>query len=211
MKKILCYGDSNTWGHIPGSGTPSERYARHVRWPGVMRDTLGVSYEVIEEGLSGRTTIWNDPNEEYMNGETYLIPCLQTHRPIDLVIIMLGTNDLKEQFSQSAFGIAAGVEKLVGIIQNSCAGLNGDAPKVLMICPAPVEDIMNFPGLAEAVEKSQQMKDHYIDVAERCGCTFLDAGMVTEVSKEDGIHLDEKGHEALGKKVSQVVEEIFSE
>lgn len=211
MKKILCYGDSNTWGHIPCSGTPSERYARDVRWPGVIRDTLGVGYEVIEEGLSGRTTIWDDPNEEHMNGETYLIPCLQTHRPIDLVIIMLGTNDLKEQFSVRAVEIAAGVEKLVGIIQNSIAGQNRDAPKILLICPVPVKNIMNFPGLDEAVKKSRQMKDHYKDVAERCGCTFLDASTVTDVSKEDGIHLDENGHKSLGKSVAQVVEEMFSE
>lgn len=211
MIKILCYGDSNTWGHIPCSVAPSDRYARNVRWPGVMRNMIGDGYEVIEEGLCGRTTIWDDPNEEHMNGETYLIPCLQTHRPIDLVIVMLGTNDLKEQFSVSASEIAEGVEKLVRVIHKSFAGKNADAPKILLICPAPVKNIMNFPGLAEAVKKSQKMKDHYKDVAKRCRCTFLDAGMVTDVSKEDGIHLDENGHEALGKKVAQTVKKMFLE
>lgn len=211
MKKILCYGDSNTWGYIAGSGTPSERYARHERWTGVMKDTLGVSCEVVEEGLCGRTTVWDDPIEGYKNGETYLIPCLETHRSIDLVIIMLGTNDLKKRFSLSAFDIAAGVEKLIGIIQNSGTGREGNAPKVLLMCPAPVKNITDFAEMfEEAEQKSLRMKDHYEDVAERCGCAFIDAGTVAEVSGEDGIHLDENGHEALGKKAAQVVEEIFS-
>ncbi|MCW5845462.1 MAG: hypothetical protein KIT77_29690, partial [Caldilinea sp.] len=105
MKRILCFGDSNTWGYDPVS---QDRYARNARWPGVLRQQIGAGYEVIEEGLNGRTTVWNDPIEGYKNGRDYLIPCLETHRPLDLVIILLGTNDLKKRFSLSAYDIAQG-------------------------------------------------------------------------------------------------------
>ena len=98
MKTVLCYGDSNTWGYIGGTG---ERFAPEVRWPGVLQAALGGAYRVIEEGLNGRTTVFDDSIEEGRNGETYLRPCLQTHAPIDLVILMLGTNDLKRRFSLS--------------------------------------------------------------------------------------------------------------
>jgi lysophospholipase L1-like esterase len=91
VRTILCYGDSNTWGYNPSTGG---RYARDERWPGVLRTELGEGYLVIEEGLNGRTTVWDDPIEGYKNGSTYLIPCLETHKPIDLVIILLGTNYL---------------------------------------------------------------------------------------------------------------------
>ena len=114
MKTILCYGDSNTWGYNPSMGG---RYARDERWPGVLRKELGEGYLVIEEGLNGRTTVWDDPIEGYKNGKTYLVPCLETHKPLDLVIILLGTNDLKMRFSVSALIQAAGrrsrVQRLV--------------------------------------------------------------------------------------------------
>ncbi|MBQ9959278.1 MAG: acylhydrolase, partial [Oscillospiraceae bacterium] len=94
-KRILCYGDSNTWGYIGGVG---ERFGRDVRWTGRLQTLLGSDYTVIEEGLNSRTTVWDDPVEMHKNGYTYLMPCLQTHRPLDLVIIMLGTNDLERRF-----------------------------------------------------------------------------------------------------------------
>jgi lysophospholipase L1-like esterase len=97
MKAILCYGDSNTWGYDP---VTKGRFPRDMRWTGVLRQSLGDDYLVIEEGLNGRTTVWDDPIEGYKNGAAYLVPCLTTHRPLDLVIIMLGTNDLKRSSSQ---------------------------------------------------------------------------------------------------------------
>ena len=96
MKTILCYGDSNTWGYNPAT---TERSSRDERWTGILRRELDDGYLVIEEGLNGRTTVWDDPIEGYKNGKEYLIPCLETHKPLDLVIIMLGTNDLKVRFS----------------------------------------------------------------------------------------------------------------
>src|SRR3990172_7397939 len=119
MKAILCYGDSNTWGYDP---TTQDRFPRQVRWTGVLAQELGPEYYVIEEGLSGRTTVWDDPVEGlHKNGRTYLLPCLESHQPIDLILLMLGTNDLKMRFSVPAADIAASVGVLVDVIQNNTA------------------------------------------------------------------------------------------
>src|SRR5262245_41824824 len=106
---VLCYGDSNTWGFVPGTGA---RYALDVRWPGVLREQLGPEYWVIEEGLNGRTTVWEDPEVAGRNGQQYLPPCLQTHRPLDAVILFLGLNDLKTKFGATAETIAEGLAAL---------------------------------------------------------------------------------------------------
>ena len=105
MKTIVCFGDSNTWGFNPAT---KDRLDRDSRWTGVLRNTLGAEYIVVEEGLNGRTTVWDDPIEGYKNGKTYLIPCLETNHPFDLITIMLGMNDLKKRFSLSAFDVANG-------------------------------------------------------------------------------------------------------
>lgn len=92
MRHILCYGDSNTWGYTPGTG---ERHAPDVRWTGVLRRLLGEGWEVLEEGMNGRTTVFDNPMSQGRNGSAYLLTCLETHKPLDLVILMLGTNDLR--------------------------------------------------------------------------------------------------------------------
>ena len=140
MKTILCFGDSNTWGCAPlGNSENHTRYGPDVRWGSVLRTTLGEGYWVIEEGLNGRTTIWADPVEgEYKSGKSYLTACLESHAPLDLVIILLGTNDLKHRFGLSAWDIAASAAVLVEMVQASSSGQNGGAPRVLLICPPPV-------------------------------------------------------------------------
>ncbi len=109
MKTILCYGDSNTHGFNPAT---QGRFSLSERWTGVLMRELGSDYHVIEEGLGGRTTVWDDPIMESRNGRDYLLPCLWSHKPLDLVIIMLGTNDLKDRFSLTPFDIAAGAGAL---------------------------------------------------------------------------------------------------
>ena len=116
MKSILCFGDSNTWGADP---VTAGRFSLHDRWPGVLRDELGDVFHVIEEGLGGRTTVWDDPIDEYRNGKHHLLPCLWSHMPLDLVIIMLGTNDLKGRVCRRATDIASGVNHLVGMTLRS--------------------------------------------------------------------------------------------
>ncbi len=208
MKTILCYGDSNTWGWDPTTG---ERFARDERWPGVLRQTLGDGYLIIEEGLNGRTTVWDDPIEGYKNGKTYLIPCLETHRPLDLVIIMLGTNDLKVRFSLSAYDVANGAGVLVDIVQKSAAGPAGQAPQVLLMAPPPLAKLSEYAEMFEnAVAKSKRFSQHYQRVAQEYGCEFLDTSQVIVSSNLDGIHLGLSEHRKLGQAVAKIVPRLLT-
>jgi len=207
MKTILCYGDSNTWGYEPVTGS---RYARDQRWTGVLRQQLGDGYLVIEEGLNGRTTVWDDPIEGYKSGKDYLIPCLETHRPIDLVVIMLGTNDLKKRFSLSAYDIANGAGVLVDIVQKSGSGPNEGQPKVLLVAPPPVAKLTEFAEMFEDAEgRSGRFAQHYRRVAEECRCAFLDTSRVIVSSDKDGIHLELSEHRKLGEAVAEMVKTIL--
>lgn len=206
-KTILCYGDSNTWGWNPAT---QDRYARDERWPGVLRRKLGEGYLVIEEGLNGRTTVWDDPIEGYKSGKEYLIPCLETHRPIDLVAIMVGTNDLKVRFSLSAYDIANGAGVLVDIVQKSEAGPGGSVPKVLLMAPPPLGKLTEFAEMFEGAEaKSRKFSERYRRVAEEYGCAFLDTSEVIVSSDIDGVHLELSEHCKLGKAVATLVKKIL--
>ncbi len=208
MKTILCYGDSNTWGYDPATQT---RFPRDIRWPGVLRSELGEGYIVIEEGLNGRTTVWDDPIELDKNGATYLRPCIQTHKPFDLVIIMLGTNDLKTRFSLPTYDIASGAGVLVDIVKKSDTGIGGEAPEVLLIAPPPAVELTGFAEMFEdAVEKSGGFARHYRRISNEKGCHYLDAGDHVESSPLDGIHLEVDMHARLGKAVAAKVREIMS-
>jgi lysophospholipase L1-like esterase len=210
MKTILCYGDSNTWGYSPAT---QDRYGRDERWPGVLRNELGPGYLVIEEGLGGRTTIWDDPVEGiYKNGKTYLIPCLESHQPLDLVVVLLGTNDLKNRFSIEAFDIAQGAGVLVQIIQKSENGPNGNAPEVLLLAPPPVAKLARTDFVemfAGAEKKAKKFSREYRRVAKELGCEFLDTADVIVSSKLDAIHLDVEEHRKLGQAVAARVRKIF--
>ena len=207
MKTIVCYGDSNTWGYDPESGT---RLGRDERWAGVLRNELGGGYLVIEEGLNGRTTVWDDPIEGYKNGREYLVPCIETHKPIDLVIVMLGTNDLKMRFSVSAFDIANGAGVLVDIVHKSATGPGDKPPRVLLMAPPPTTQLTDFAEMFEgAGPKSQRFSMHYRRVAQEKGCAFLDTSDVVVSSDLDGIHFVASEHQKLGKAVAAKVGEIL--
>jgi lysophospholipase L1-like esterase len=207
MKRILCFGDSNTWGYDPAT---QNRMDRDTRWAGVLRNQLGAEYEVIEEGLNGRTTVWNDPIEGYKNGHDYLIPCLETHRPLDLVVIMLGTNDLKKRFSLSAYDIAQGAGVLVRVVQQSAAGYAGEPPHVLLMAPPVVTRLTAFAEMFEGADaKSTGFARHYAAVATMMGCEFLDAGSLIRSSDLDGIHFEAREHATLAKAVAEKVKEIL--
>lgn len=208
MKTIVCYGDSNTWGYNPAT---KDRYGRDDRWAGVLRQTLGDGYWVLEEGLNGRTTVWNDPIEGYKNGKDYLAPCLETHRPIDLITIMLGTNDLKKRFSLSAFDIANGAGVLVKLVRQSEAGPNGRAPHVLLMAPPPVAALTEFASMFEGAEaKSRQFSQQYRRVAEELGCELLDTADVIVSSEVDGIHFEVSEHRKLGQAVAERIRAMLS-
>jgi lysophospholipase L1-like esterase len=207
MKTIVCYGDSNTWGHNPAT---QDRFPITQRWTGVLAQELGAEYRVIEEGLNGRTTIWDDPIEEWRNGKTYLLPCLWSHRPIDLVTIMLGTNDLKERFSVSAYDIAAGAGVIVDLTLRSGAGPNGGAPQVLLMAPPVVARLTDYAEMFEdAQAKSKKFAAHYARVARSYGCHFLDTSKIIVSSDLDGIHLEASEHRKLGLAVAARVREIL--
>ena len=208
MKTILCYGDSLTWGYHPATG---KRIASDKRWPGVLRNDLGNNYFVIEEGLNGRTTLWDDPlHGGYKNGMKYLIPCLASHRPVDLVILFLGTNDLKTRFSLSAAEIARSIRVLVDLILKSEAGPHENAPELLLVAPPMITELSNF---AEEFEngktKSLLLGQYYKQVAEEYNIQFLDASEVVVASEIDGIHLDVDEHVKLGHVMSYTVKKII--
>ncbi len=207
MKTILCYGDSNTWGYHPAT---KERYSRTERWVGVLRQELGDDYEVIAEGLNGRTTVWDDPIEGYKNGKEQIIPILTSHKPVDLVTIMLGTNDLKRRFGLGAFDIAEGAGTLVEIVQKSNCGPGDGAPHVLLIAPPPLAQLTEFAEMfAGGADKSRQFSHQYQRVTQELGCEFLDAGTVIVSSDLDGIHLDASEHKKLGLAVAARIKEIL--
>ena len=210
MPTVVCYGDSNTWGYDPASG---ERFAPDVRWPGVMRRHLPPGFEVIEEGLCGRTTIFDDPFMEKRNGLDYLTPCLDSHAPIDLVVLMLGTNDLKGFLNTDAAQIARGAGRLVEVIKASGAGPGDLAPRVLLVAPTPVTDggaQGELWGFAGAPERARPLAGFLRMVAEDKGCAFLDAGQLIQTSPLDGVHFDAAAHQRLGRTVAEQVARLFA-
>jgi lysophospholipase L1-like esterase len=207
MPSILCYGDSNTW----GSATvlrPDGRYGPDERWPGVLRAALGPAWLVLEEGLGGRTTVSDDPVEgREKNGLTYLLPCLGSHKPLDWVVLMLGTNDLKARFNKSPWEVAAGLAKLVELARQPQWGRGGKPPEVLLIAPPPFAPLSAqyaelFVG---AVEKSLHLAAEYRKVAATLGARFLDTGSVAKSSVTDGFHLDPEAHAAIGRAVASLI------
>ena len=178
MRTVLCFGDSNTHGQIPGRG-PLERYPRDRRWGGVLEKNLGDGWQVIEEGLSGRTTVHDDPIEgSHKNGRTYLRPCLQSHAPIDLVVIMLGTNDLKIRFNKPPSEVAMGIGCLVYDIRELSPGPLGHVPEIMIVAPPPMLDELReweaiFSG---AQEKSRKLALQFEVMADSLGVLFFDAG-----------------------------------
>ncbi len=208
MFEVLCYGDSNTWGADPVLGG---RFNRDERWPGVLQKALGDKYHVIEEGLGGRTTVWEDPIEgRHKNGAAYLVPCLESHAPLDLVIIMLGTNDLKKRFSVSAQDIAFGAGVLVDIVNKSGCGRNGKPPKVLLLIPPPLGKLTFLSEMFEGgPEKSKRFSEHFKAVAKERGCEVFDTSTVIKSSDIDGIHLEKVAHKALGEAVAKTVKNML--
>lgn len=207
MKSVLCYGDSNTWGLDPAS---AERFPPHLRWPGVLRQGLGSGYNVIEEGLVGRTTLRDDPLETHKNGLSYLVPCLQSHRPIDLVILMLGSNDMKRHFDLTPLEIASGLRQLVAIILSDEYGIDRAAPKLLLLAPPPIFGLTALADLfGGAEQKSLELPGLYAGIAEDYGCDFFDTGRAIQSSPIDGVHFEADQHQKLGTELCARVVEIF--
>jgi lysophospholipase L1-like esterase len=211
MQTIVCFGDSNTFGHDPAT---EGRFAHDVRWPGVLRAALGPAYMVVEEGLGGRTTVWDDPVEGHMSGIAYMTPCLRSHRPIDLLVILLGTNDCKMRWNVPPSDIAYSVGRLVDLALASGCGPEAGPPQVLLVAPPPIASVAGtrFEGMfAGAEAKSVQLGPLYAQVAAERGCAFLDAGQVIVSSPVDGIHFEAGEHRKLGEAVAGLVRMLLAE
>lgn len=202
-KNILCFGDSNTWGANPTRGP---RFDRNTRWPCILQKELGEGYHVIEEGLGGRTTAFDDPLEGSKNGLTHLEPALQSHKPLDQLIIMLGTNDLKNRFGASAMDVSWGIRRLIQCARNQPDVFKGGVPNILIICPPPFADMSQIElrdVFIGGEEKSHQLAAEYQKICEEADVPFFNAGDVIQSSPTDGIHLDAFEHLKLGRAVAQ--------
>lgn len=197
-----------TWGKNPAN---QNRMSPDDRWTGVLDKELGDDYSVIEEGLPGRTTVWDDPlHGVYKNGLNYLIPCLDSHRPLDLCILQLGTNDLKKRFSLSSQEIARGISVLIEVIHNSGTGPGGLKPKILLIAPPLITTHLSYSDeFRNSYNKSIKLPDLYAKVAVEYKCEFLDTSKLILVSELDGVHPDISQHLKLGKIISKRVKEII--
>jgi lysophospholipase L1-like esterase len=193
MPRLLCFGDSNTWGYTPQNG---ERFPYNVRWPGVLAKLLGVSWTVVEEGLNGRTTAFDYKDRPGKNGLAYLGPCLDSHFPLDAIIVGLGTNDTKTEFGLSPQEIAAGMERVVALALKG--GLERRSKMRVIISGAPRvrEERMSYPEMKGAEAKTAALAPLYRALAEKHGAVFVDLSVV-EASPFDGYHLEPEGHAAV--------------
>lgn len=210
-KTILFYGDSNTHGTKPMSNFgKSERFNESERWTGILRKNLKDHYFIIEEGLPARTTVHDDPIEGiHKNGFAYLRPCLESHLPIDIIVLMLGTNDLKTRFSVTPADIAASIDQLLIEIIACQVGLHQSCPKLVLLCPPPIKEIGVLSDIFSGGEEKSKLLGHYYQqVATKHNAAFLDLGSIVTVSEIDGIHYDQDQHIKLAQAVQKLIENL---
>jgi len=208
MKSILCFGDSITWGYNPKDGT---RYAPEDRWPRVLEAALEGRARVIEEALNGRTVATDEPTRPCRNGLSMFPSLLESHAPLDVVIILLGTNDSVAGYGLTAGRIAFNCVALIRAVNASLAGPDGSAPKVVLIAPPPLGSLNAEMSLlySGGQTTSRGLAAAYETVAQRFGITFLDAGTITTVSAVDGVHLDPQDQRQLGRAVADAVRPLL--
>jgi len=218
MKKhIVCFGDSNTHGYCADPADCADggdRFNEDERWTCLLQKALGEEYLVLEEGLSGRTTVFRDPLYEGLAGIDSIFPVLMSHERVDLLIVMLGTNDVKERFGCNAYCISQGLERLLQKARATNCWRN-NRPNILVVCPPHIGGGLeaccvepHFEGLhmgAGCAEKSRQLAPHYARVARAYGCAFLDTEGVAEFNNIDCMHLTRRGHRQLAGKLGELV------
>ena len=217
MKRhIVCFGDSNTHGHCADPTDTADggvRFNEEERWPCLLQELLGKEYLVLEEGLNGRTTIFEDPTCEGRRGMDSIYACLVSHKPVDLLILMLGTNDIKDRFDTDAESVGAAMEQLIEKAK-SIAAWQGETPNILLMAPPHV-----LPGVdratygdsfgPESVEKSRGLAAAYEKVAARQGCAFLDTQGIGQFNTIDCIHLTSRGHRNLAEHLARLIPSLL--
>lgn len=214
MKRIMCYGDSNTWGNIPGVGT---RYPEDIRWTGVASRLLGPEYTIIEEGLNGRTTSFDDFYVEYRNGRKGLGYALCAHAPIDLIVVSLGTNDLKYT---GAVGSYKGLDELLRLIENATGNFPAagceifpNGVKILVVSPIHLyPDIATLrpeSSITDKYEESTKFAEYFRRIAQIHGAYYLDASQYAQPSIVDCVHMEADSHKSLGIAIARKIKEIF--
>ena len=218
MKTIVCYGDSNTWGYMPKRERPQEttlnRFPWGVRWTSLLQEQLGAAYRVVEEGLNGRTTMFDDPLDICRNGLESIDYSMLTNCPVDLVILMLGTNDVKEFFGMPPYVIARGCGRLIDRIQAGGYGPNGAAPEVLLVAPLKLPDTLPGSWLGDefgpgAIARNDQLPAYYEKIAAEKGVHFLNAAASVTADSADSIHMNEAGHAATAELMYEQVRRIL--
>ena len=213
MKKhIVCFGDSNTHGYC---ALTNGRFSEEERWTCLLGKKLGENYLVIEEGLSGRTTCFDDPVHEGLSGLDYIYPCLMSHAPVDLLVIMLGTNDTKERFGSSAACIALGLKRLVAkaVATTDCWGTHG--PRILIVVPKTIDKEYESTAVGATMgrgcaEKSEGLIAEYKTIANLTNCFYFDANeVVAENNHIDYMHLTKEGHQSLAKVLSGLIPSLL--
>lgn len=207
MLQILVYGDSLTWGIVPGT---RQRLPFNQRWPGVMERALlsaGHEVRVIEDCLNGRRTVWDDPFKPGRNGRVGLEQRIEVNSPLALVILMLGTNDFQSMHPFTAAHSAQGMAALVRAVRQAPIEPGMPMPRILIVAPPPIQDPRGAiaPKFEGAAQKSAGLAAALSAVAKECDCEFFDAGTVTTTSRVDGVHLDADQHERLGLALADVV------
>lgn len=211
MKRIVCFGDSNTWGYNPEDGS---RYPENVRWTGLLQTLLGDEFKIIEEGQNGRTIVNADPWEWGTKaGIDYVIPMLESQMPVDLLIIMLGSNDMKDKFNLPAPDIAGSMQNmLLKIKSHADYHLNCPDMKILLVTPPLIgENFANSPfapffNADKVINTSKELAKWYELVANQFGCLFFDASAIVSGGDTDSLHLDPQGHKKLAEGLYEVVQ-----
>ena len=207
QKRILCYGDSNTYGYIPTGG----RYDENTRWPMRMQRVLGDGYAVIEEGFNGRTIVFDDPVEGgFKSGVAYLPPCLMSHNPLEAVLIMLGTNDTKVRFGMTPMTIGQSMMQLVRTAKQYAVNEAGEASRIIVVAPPRILDNLMATRHAEcfgeqAIAVSAGLSRELRRITKLMRCDFFDAEPYAEVSPLDAVHMTAEGHLRLGDAMAEKI------
>jgi len=210
-KRILCFGDSNTYGYIPTGG----RYDVHTRWPMHMGEILGNDYEIVEEGFNGRTCVNDDPVEGgFKSGVNYLPPCLMSHNPLDAVIIMLGTNDTKRRFGLTPMTIGQCMMQLVRTTKLYAMDNQGNPSHIIITAPPKILGNLMETRHGEcfgpqAIEVSAGLAAEYLRISKLLRCDFFDAGPYAEVSRLDAVHMTANGHIRLAEAMAEKIKSLY--